>query len=49
MSSWTITQQNLDGQGYRPTHTYAMPPHPDYWPAVTDVPCVAGACSGGRP
>lgn len=37
--TYTLTQQNLDGQGDKPTRTYAMAPDPDYWPAVTDVPC----------
>lgn len=36
---YTIRPENLDGRGARLTRVYAMPPHPDYWLAVTDVPC----------
>jgi hypothetical protein len=43
---YTITRQNLDGQGDRPTRTYAMPRYTDYWSAVTDVPCPLDSCDG---
>lgn len=52
-----IEMHNLDGTGPRRTHVYDMPPAsvttrgpspqtiPDYWAAVTDVPCPTG-CGG---
>lgn len=36
---YTVIRRNLDGTGPRPVRRYAMTPHPDYWPAVTDVAC----------
>ena len=32
------------GTGRREHRLYRMPPHPDYWPAVTDVPCPVDGC-----
>lgn len=33
------TVDDLDGTGPRRRATYDMRPEPDYWGAVTDVPC----------
>jgi len=50
MKKFIICQLNTDGQGSRAHRVYPMPPAyhlqdtpphstPDYWKAVTDVPC----------
>ena len=36
---YTVTQLDLDGRGPRPVRVYRLAPQPDYWVAVTDVPC----------
>lgn len=37
--SYKYQRMDLDGCGTRLMRCYAMIPHPDYWPAVTDVSC----------
>jgi hypothetical protein len=41
MNSFEIQSRNLDGGGARRTRAYRMQPSvgPEYWSAVTDVPC----------
>ena len=53
-----IEMYNLDGQGSKRCHVYDMPAAtitiggvhlqtiPDYWAAVTDVPCPIPSCNG---
>ena len=42
---YRIEHHDLDGLGSHPTRVYDLAPHPNYWPAVTDVPC-PGECGG---
>lgn len=47
MVTYTIARHNLDGHGATPTRVYAVAPvGGEYWPAVTDIPCVADGCGG---
>lgn len=39
MKPYRYIVANLDGRGFRRCREYPMSPHPDYWPAVTDVDC----------
>jgi hypothetical protein len=53
-----IEYHNLDGEGWRKTHVYDLPPTPeidykgqatgrkDYWRSVTDVHCPIDSCEG---
>lgn len=41
----TIEQHNLDGEGPVDCEVYEMPSKaPEYWDAVTDVPCPVPGC-----
>lgn len=46
--SYRIETHNLDGCGDKRCHVYDLPasPTPDYWMAVTNVPCPCDNCDG---
>ena len=39
-----IERHDLHGTGEQDCEVYDMPPNPDYWAAVSDVPCPVEGC-----